>query len=282
VLKCVISTMSRLVTLVNNEEEIEAAVARVRHGISSSLDVGRLISFSKTAGLDLGCDPGRQFLIESFMDGDMVETDGLVLGNVPYTFGVTEQIQSVDPPFFIQAYLLPAECTDNLSVEKVSDSVLKALNLRDSAFSIEMRVKDGNIRIIEVNGRLGWDEGFGDLFKVRTHQDRITQALQMALGLNPEVVNDKSRCAALAYRSCFYDGIVEEIPSKEDLRQMSNADITLGLASNRGARFVAPPNPEVYPHVAWALATHPTSSRAANHKAREVLERLNIVINRIV
>jgi hypothetical protein len=280
VLKCVISTMSRLVTLIKAEDQIDSAVAHMLQSISVSLDVARLRSFGLTARVDLGCDPGKQFLIESFMDGDMVETDGLVLGDLPYTFGVSEQIQSVDPPFFIESYLLPAECTPNTPVEQVSDAVLKALGLRDSAFSTEMRVKDGVVRIIEVNGRLGWDEGFGDLFKVRTHQDRIAQAFQMALSQKTEVIKDISRCAALAYRPCYYNGVVDELPTKEELRHLSNSEITLGLATNRGARFLAPPHPEVYPHVAWALAVHPTSSRAANEKAREALDRLHIVINK--
>lgn len=281
VLKCVISTMSRLVTLVNNKEEVGPAVARVKAGIEKSVDVARLLSFAETDKVDLGCDPRRQFLIESFLGGDMVETDGLVIGEKPYTFGVTEQVQSTDPMFFIEAYLFPAECTDNEAVEKVSDAVIKALGLRDSAFSIEMRVKDGIVRIVEVNGRLGWDEGFTDLFQVRTHQDRITQALKLCLGIVPEIIHDGSRHAALAYRSCYYDGIVEELPTKDEISRIGTEEVKLGLATNKGARFYTPPNQEAYPHVAWALATHPSSSRAAHAIARQALEKLNIVIRKL-
>ncbi|MBI2850974.1 MAG: ATP-grasp domain-containing protein [Chloroflexi bacterium] len=281
VLKCVISTMSRLVTLVNSKEEIEPAVARVKAGIEKSTDVARLLSFADAAKVDLGCDPRRQFLIESFLGGDMVETDGLLLGDKPYTFGVTEQVQSVDPPFFIEAYLFPAECTDNGAVESVSDATVEALGLRDSAFSIEMRVQDDVVRIVEVNGRLGWDEGFTDMFRIHTHQDRITQALKLCLGIAPEVVHDNSRHAALAYRSCYYDGIVEELPSKDEISRLGGEGVRLGLATNKGARFFSPPGSEVYPHVAWALATHPSSSRAAHAIARQTLEKLDIVIAKL-
>ena len=280
VLKCVISTMSRLVTLVAKAEEIEPSVARMSEALTKSLDVKRLVSFSR-AGVDLGCDPTRQFLVESFLTGDMVETDGFVVGDKPFTFGVTEQIQSIDPPFFIESYLLPAECTDNEKVEEVSDATLVAMGLSDSAFSIEMRAKDGETSIVEVNGRLGWDEGFSDLFAVRTHEERIVQAQKLALGLELALERDTRRCAALAYRPCYYDGIVERLPTREFLRSMSTDGLRLGLATNRGARFVAPPNPEAYPHVAWALATHPSSSRAANEIARKALAELDISIRRI-
>jgi len=281
VLKCVISTMSRLVTLVSTKDEIDPSVARIRDALTKSLDVKRLSSFARAGGVGLGCDPARQFLVESFLTGDMIEPDGFVVGSKPFTFGVTEQIQSVDPPFFIESYLLPAECTDNAHAEKVSDETIAALGLSDSAFSIEMRAQDGTISIVEVNGRLGWDEGFSDLFAVRTHQERIIQAQQLALGMPLVLERDTSRCAALAYRSCYYDGIVEQLPTREHLRKLSTDGLRLGLATNRGARFVAPPNPETYPHVAWALATHPSSSRAANEVARQALSGLDISIRRI-
>ena len=280
-LKCVISTMSRLVTLISADDQVDASVARMREALKKSLDVKRLVSFSETGDVDLGCDPTRQFLVESFLKGDMIETDGFVVGDKPFTFGVTEQIQSIDPPFFIESYLLPSECTDNEAIETVSDATIRAMGLRDSAFSTEMRTLDGQTSIVEVNGRLGWDEGFSELFKVRTKQERILQAQQLALGYEMRLERDHSRCAALAYRSCYYNGIVEEIPTAAELNGLRTETLQLGLATHRGARFLAPPDPEVYPHVAWALATHPTSSHAANEIARTALERLQITISRI-
>jgi len=280
VLKCVISTMSRLVTLVSNRDDIGPAVARMRKSLTESADVKRLVSFAETAGVDLGCDPERQFLVESFLDGDMVETDGFVIGDRPFTFGVTEQVQSIDPRFFIEAYLLPAEHTDNQAVEAVSDATIKAIGLRDSAFSIEMRAKDGTVRIVEVNGRLGWDDGFSDLFSIRTGGERIVQAQQIALGIEPRLELDTSQFASLAYRSCYYNGIVERLPSKDELEKLRTKDVRFGLSTNRGARFVAPPHPEAYPHLAWALATHPASSHAAHELARQALEKLDIFVRK--
>jgi hypothetical protein len=280
-LKCVISTMSRLVTLVNKEEDIDDAVSRMSEALTRSVDVARLISFAETGKVELGCDPKCQFLVESFLEGDMVETDGFVIGDVPFTFGVSEQVQSVAPPFFIEAYLFPADCTESGPVELVSDAAIKAIGLGDSGFSVEMRVHNGAIRIIEVNGRLGWDDGFSDMFQVRTHQERIFQAQQLALGIKPQLTRDVSRFAALAYQCCYYDGIVEDLPTREDLMRLQRNGVKFGLSTNRGARFFAPPYPQVYPHVAWALATHTGSSRSAYEIARQALEELKISIRRL-
>lgn len=278
VIKCIISNMARLVTLVRSEEDIDSAVAKMLEGISQSLDVARLTGFAQIAGVDLGCDPRRQFLVESFIEGDMFETDGLVIGSKPFCFGVTEQIQSVNPAFFIEGYLLPAECVESKPAEAVSDSIIGAFGLRDSAFSIEMRATGDRIRIIEVNGRLGWDEGFGEMFEVRTHRDRILQTLQIALGVTPELLRDESRFAALAYRSCYYNGIVEELPTHEELAQLEHSNLRLGLATHKGAHFFATPHPEAYPHIVWALATHSTSSHGAYEAARQAVDGLRITI----
>ncbi len=281
VLKCVISTMSRLVTLVCSEKEIDEAVARMRVGLSQSLDVARLAGFGQIAKVDLGCDPRRQFLVESFLSGDFVETDGLVVGTKPFTFGVTEQVQSVNPPFFIEGYLFPAECSDNEPIEAVSDKIIDAAGLRDSAFSIEMRVCGHEICVVEVNGRLGWDEGLSHLFRVRTHQERIFQALQLALGIEPKLIRDASRFGAIAYRSCYHEGIIEELPTRKELEEEGHDQLKLGLATHAGARFVQAPHPEAYPHVAWALATHPASSHSAYEVARRAVDGLAISIRRI-
>jgi hypothetical protein len=281
VLKCIISTMSRLVTLIYSEEDVDTAVARMGTGLSKSLDVARLTAFAEAGKVDLGCDPRRQFLVESYLEGDLVETDGLVIGRKPFTFGVTEQIQSVDPPFFIEGYLFPAECSDNGPIEAVSDAVIAALGLGDSAFSIEMRVCGHETCIVEVNGRLGWDEAFSELFQVRTQRERIFQTIQLALGIQPELIRDESRFAAVAYRPCYYDGIIEDLPTRDELDRLEHHELKLGLATHEGARFVAPPNPETYPHVAWALATHPASSHLAYQIARQAVDKLDISIRRI-
>ncbi|MFH1382395.1 MAG: ATP-grasp domain-containing protein [Chloroflexota bacterium] len=281
VLKCVISTMSRLVTLVCRKEDVDTAVERIRTGLAKSMDVARLTSFAQTVRVDLGCDPREQFLVESFLAGDMVETDGLVVESRPFTFGVTEQIQSVNPPFFIEGYLFPAECIDSKPVEKVSDAIIKATGLRNSGFSIEMRVCNGEIQLMEINGRLGWDDGFNDLFEVRTHQQRVFQTLQLALGIEPKLIRDESHFAALAYRSYYYDGFVEELPTRDELAQLERDGLRFGLSTHNGARFIAPPSPDVYPHVAWALANHPASSHAAYDIARRAVDGLDIAVRRI-
>jgi len=79
-------------------------------------------------------------------------------------------------------------------------------------------------------------------------------------------------------RSCYYNGIVEDLPTREELAQLEHDELELGLATHKGARFFAPPNNEAYPHVVWALATHPASSHAAYEIVRQAIDELKISI----
>lgn len=308
VLKGVASALGRLVTLVRDERGAEDAVARVRAGLLESVDVARLVDFARTASLDLGCDPTRQFLIESFATGAPLETDGVVAGGTIHTFGVTEQVLSQPPWFFMEGYLLPADVLDaeRAELERISDAALRALDVGDTGFSIEMRwdraearvsgaasraasraadaasraasvVADAASRaaIIEVNGRLGWDEGFGDMFAAVTGVQPAFAALQVALGQAVAFDRRPDLRAALAYACCYEDRVVARVPSAEELAEVARRHaVATGLAVHAGDRLHAPPHPDATPHVAYALATDAHSSRAAYARARAAVDEL--------
>jgi hypothetical protein len=283
VLKAVASSMSRLVTLVAHEGQLEEAVAVLRRRLPESGDLQRLDGLVRAAGLDPGCDPLRQFLVESYAAGVSVETDGLVVAGVPYTFGVTEQIPSRNPPFFFEGYLLPAESpqVDREEARRVSDAALRAVGLSDSGFAVEMRAREGRVQVIEVNGRLGLDDGFEEMFQLHTGCHPMQAAALLALGQRRPPVLRHSGCLALAYRNCYREARVLRLPTPEELARVSTDGLLVGLAAVEGKRFHAPPHPEAYPHVAWALGRHGSSSRAAYAAARAVLARLPIELTEL-
>jgi biotin carboxylase len=280
VLKGTASALGRLVTLVLDDGALDAAVAGVLRELPSATDIVRLASFARAAGVDLGYDPARAFLVEAFAPGAPVETDGIVVGATPRSFGVVEQVLTRPPLFFMEGYLLPADRTEAeiAEIERVSDAALAALAVRDTGYSIEMRLHEGRASVIEVNGRLGWDEGFGDLFETVTGFQPALLALQLALGAQPIFARRTDVRCALAYQSTYADGIVERLPSRAELSELEREGARVGLAVHAGDRMHVPSHPDVSPHLAWALATLPSSSRAAYARARELVDRLRFEI----
>jgi len=280
VVKGTASALGRLVTLVRGPDDVEGAVARTLAELPGATDIVRLSSFARQAGIDLGYDPSREFLVEAFAPGAPVETDGIVFGAEPRSFGVTEQVLSKPPLFFMEGYLLPADrsAEEIEEVERVSDAALAALGVGDTGYSIEMRLHEGCATVIEVNGRLGWDAGFGDLFEVVTGSQPVFLCLQTALGVAPAFEKRRDVRCAVAYLSSYADGVVARLPSLEQQSEIERAGVKVGSAVHVGERLRAPPHADAAPHLGWALAVHPTSSRAAYERARAAVDRLRFEI----
>lgn len=277
-LKAVASSMSRLVSLVTAEPEVEEAVAEMRSKLPDSADLQRLAGFAQAAGLEMGCDPFHQFLVEGFAEGVPVECDGLLVGKEVCSFGVLEQILSRDPPFFFEGYLLPAASfrVDTEQVRQVAEAAVRAMGLVDAGFAVEMRAGPAGIQVIEVNGRLGLDDGFAEMFQMYTGVQPMLAAARLALGDRRVPVMRHSGCIGLAYRNCYQDARVVRLPTCEELARASTDGLLIGLAAVMGKHYHAPPHPEAYPHVAWALGRHADSSKKAYTSARAALARLPI------
>ncbi len=279
VLKGVASARGRLVTRVLDRASIARAVERLQLGLARSQDVARWTNFARAAGLELDCDPTRQFLVESFARGDVLETDGVLARAEPISFGVTEQIPSIDPPFFIEGYATPADRAPATieRIEAISRRALAAVGLSDSGYSIEFRVDEDEIALIEINGRLGWDEGFGEMFEASVGVQPAICALQVALGRRPELVRTGVH-AAVAYRCVYRDGRVVSVPSKRELAELASRDLAAAIHVAPGDSTHAPPHPNLLPHLARVLCSSRDSSRAAYTRAREAVDSLRFVL----
>lgn len=280
VLKPVASTLGRLVVQVNSKEELDQYVLQMRHLLPRSIDVLRCSEFAKLTKQDMGCDPFKQFLVEEYIDAPVKETDGLLFGDQLSLFGLTEQVLANQAPyFFIEAYILSQVISEDLLAS--TEGALKATKLSNAGFSIELR----NGKVIEVNGRLGEDDGFPDLFR-------------QALGEYPLIkwimgdcfVPEYSDFFALSYVNWYKGGVLRGIENRSGhfLDNSSNDDfnqnqsiaavtaskierMTAELVAKAGAKLNSPPHEEINPHLAYAIANSTTADKALA-EARELLK----------
>ncbi|MCI0339635.1 MAG: ATP-grasp domain-containing protein [Planctomycetales bacterium] len=281
VLKATASTMGRLVTRIAPDEDPGPAVERLRAALPAAPDVRRLLDFAALAGFTTGCDPTRQFLVEEWVEGTPLQSDGIIWGEELDFFGVTEQVVSPPPEIFLEGYQFPADIPGEIAgrVRETTRQAISALGLRDAAFCIEMRLRDGVPLVIEVNGRLGEDEGFPDLYQVHLGEYPIGRWIRLAAGGDPTSTrsgpNGAPR-AAVAYVSWPRDGSVTSVPPVSEVAALAAAGIRAEVLVEPGTRLHEISHPESSPHLAYALATDPASSRAAAARAREGLARLRV------
>jgi biotin carboxylase len=154
-----------------------------------------------------------------------------------------------------------------------------AVSLDQAGFSVELIEKDGLARVIEVNGRLGEDDGLHRLFERASGVDPFRAAVDIALGEPPQRPRPTGRDRfALAYRSSFEDAVVESTPDAAALAALATAGFEAGLSVRSGTSMHAPPHPETFPHLAWVLASDPASSRAAFARASASVQGLGFTL----
>jgi hypothetical protein len=251
VLKPVASTLARGVLRVDREEAIEGAVARMRTFLPVAPDVARLLDFARVAGLDPGCDPTRQFLVEEFAEGPPVETDGLLFGDRLDFFATTRQVLSPPPRFHLEGYHLPVH---EGGLRSRTEAALRAHGLRNAGFSVEFRGE----AVIEVNGRLGEDDGFPDLFRAGLGTFPILKWIDR--DASPR---RREGGHALAYANRYAGGLVRSVLPGPGAQALVRA----------GQRLKDSSDPDFNPHLAFALASHPGDPRAAYDLAREAVDR---------
>jgi biotin carboxylase len=275
VLKGCASACQRLVTLVRSEAELAPAVARLTAGLAGSHDIARLEGFARVASLPLACDPRREFLVEEYAAGDPLESDGLIVGSEVRSLGITEQAHSSSPSFFIEGYLSPADRPPEelARLEAQTRAALAALGLTDTGYSIEFRSTAQESRLIEVNGRLGCDEGFGDLFEAVLGSQPNLLAFLLAIGAEVPHARPRTR-AAVAYRSCYRAGRILRVPSDEELSRLGAQGLLARRNVPAGAGTLDAAHPDCHPHLGFVLARDESSSRGAFARAQRAAQAL--------
>jgi predicted ATP-grasp superfamily ATP-dependent carboligase len=280
VLKGIASTMGRNVILVNSDVDVDRKVSEMLARIKMAPDLMRCQEYAKLSGIDMGCDPLNEFIVEEFVEGRPVETDGLIYGDQIETFGTSEQVVSESPNFFIEGYLFPADLTDGekFTIESISTAALNALGLQETGFSVELRDSRRECKVIEVNGRLGEDDGFPDLFASSLGSYPIIRWMDyLTTGVLPDPLHVSTR-SAVAYINCYSEGTVTSTPPKEILDALQSETLRVNVVVTPDKKMHAPPHPDAFPHLAYVLAKHPYSSRSAFVEARGAVRQLAFAI----
>jgi hypothetical protein len=191
------------------------------------------------------------------------------------SFGITEQVHAASPSFFIEGYLAPADRPpeERARLEALTRAALAALGLTDTGYSIEFRSSAHASRLIEVNGRLGCDEGFGDLFETVLGSQPNLLAFLLAIGAEVPEPQTLTR-AAVAYRACYRAGRLARVPLDAELAELAAQGLLARRNVQAGALTRPPEHPDCHPHLAFVLARDERSSRAAFQRAQRAAQGL--------
>lgn len=159
---------SRGIYKVNSKQEMDRAIERARKE-----------SFEK------------KVLVEEFVEGKEYSVESISYQGEHRILAITEKFTTGAPKFIEVGHMEPADISVDLGnkVEKLVEGALTALDITCGAAHSEIKIdKFGNIKLIEVGGRMGGDCIGSDLVPLSTGYDFVRMVIDIACGKKPDLL----------------------------------------------------------------------------------------------
>lgn len=132
----------------------------------------------------------KKALIEEFVEGDEYSVEGISYRGQHHILTMTQKFTTGAPHFIETGHYEPAPVSAE-TYEKVKQVVIHALDslgIQNSASHSEIKITpEGDIRLIEIGGRMGGDCIGSDLVWYSTGIDYVRAVIQVACGLEPDL-----------------------------------------------------------------------------------------------
>ena len=161
----------------------------------------------------------KQVMIEQFIDGPEFSVEIIVWNGNVNVLAVTDK-KTTGAPYFVElGHSQPSVFHLNI-VEKVKDAAVagvKALELSNCACHAEIKVENDKAYIMEIGARLGGDFISTELTHLSTGVDMVAAAVNIALGIAPDMKPKKMKQGACIRYFCPRPGRLVSIEGLEHL-----------------------------------------------------------------
>lgn len=201
---------SRGITKVNHFEELEPAIARAKEQ-----------GFEKKA------------LVEEFAEGKEYSVEFISWQGHHTFLALTEKFTTGAPGYVETGHIQPANIKGQQleKVEEVIRHALDSLGIKVGASHSEVKIDaNGNIKIIEIGGRMGGDFIGSHLVKTSTGVDFVEGVIKCALGEKPDMEpTDTGKVAAVRFILNHSDKVIiqkfiDENPDRVVSYEIENQD----------------------------------------------------------
>ncbi len=152
--------------------------------LSSSDGLAEAIEVAKEQGFL------KQALVEEFAEGQEYSVEYISYHGQHHFLAMTKKYTTGAPHFIETGHLEPAPIDDDLlaRVKQVTEHALGSLGLTNGASHTELKIAvDGQIRLIEIGGRMGGDFIGSDLVRYSTGVDFVRAVIQVAVDEQPDL-----------------------------------------------------------------------------------------------
>ena len=160
-------------------------------GITKVFDYSELetaLERAKKEGFD------KKALVEEFAEGEEYSVESISWEGNHTVLTVTKKYTTGSPNFVETGHLEPSDLSNEqlVKIEAIVKHALDSLGIQYGASHSELKIDDhGNIRIIEIGGRMGGDMIGSDLVELTTGYDFVKAVIDVSLGKKPETYANK-------------------------------------------------------------------------------------------
>lgn len=144
--------------------------------IREALEIAKEQSFSNMA------------IIEEFVDGEEFSIEYISWQGKHTFLAMTKKFTTGEPHFIETGHIQPAAVSHNIlqKVQEVVENALDSLKIKNGASHSELKIDSkGNIKVIEIGGRMGGDCIGSDLVQISTGYDFVNMVIDIACGIAP-------------------------------------------------------------------------------------------------
>lgn len=152
--------------------------------IYSKEELKKAIGFALREGFE------KKALVEEFVEGDEYSVEYISYHGKHHFLALTKKFTTGAPHFIETGHMQPAAVSDVIlgKVRGVVEHALNSLGLENGASHSEIKISDqGDIKIIEIGGRMGGDCIGSDLVLHSTGIDYVRAVIQVACGEEPNL-----------------------------------------------------------------------------------------------
>ena len=180
--------------------------------INGFSDLSLAIEEAKKVGFD------KHALVEEFIEGDEYSVEYLSDCGVHHFLTITKKYTTGAPNFIETAHIEPSDLSEEMvtKVKLVVEHALNSLGLKYGASHSEVKINNGEIKIVEIGGRMGGDFIGSDLVKLSTGFDFVREVINVAIGVKSKLDYPRlNKCAAVRFIFNQHDLDVLELIKKE-------------------------------------------------------------------
>lgn len=145
----------------------------------------------------------KKALVEEYVTGDEYSVEYISYHGKHTFLNLTKKYTTGAPHFIETGHIEPAPVDEKVlnKVKKIVTHALDTLKIKNSASHTELKISEnGDIKLIEIGGRMGGDFIGSDMVCLSTGVDFVKAVIQVALGKEPEIqFNNVMRTAGVRF-----------------------------------------------------------------------------------